>query len=373
VHPPAPRAAPGADDAVDPAADAIPPHVRGAYGVGPEARVTPVSIGLINRTLRVDGARAAGGHARLVLQRLHPVFAAEVNEDIDAITAHLAARGVPTPRVVRAHDGALSVRADDGVWRALTFVEGRCLTVLSDPAVARVAGAGVARFHLATADLRHVFRFTRPGAHDTQAHLATLRQALADHAGHRLAPRARPVAEALLAHGEALPDTGGLPERIVHGDLKVTNLLFDEALTRVEALVDLDTLAHGTIATELGDALRSWCNPGGESADTPRVDERLLRAALEGYADAAPGLLSEREALATVDGLETIAVELAARFCADALAERYFGWDAARFASRGEHNLARAAAMQRLAADARARRDALREVAAAAFRGKTRR
>ena len=32
-----------------------------------------------------------------------------------------------------------------------------------------------------------------------------------------------------------------------------------------------------------------------------------------------------------------------ARFAADALDERYFGWDPARYARRGDHNLARAA------------------------------
>ena len=39
---------------------------------------------------------------------------------------------------------------------------------------------------------------------------------------------------------------------------------------------------------------------------------------------------------------EWISLELAARFAADALDESYFGWNAHRFLSRGEHNLTRA-------------------------------
>jgi hypothetical protein len=35
-------------------------------------------------------------------------------------------------------------------------------------------------------------------------------------------------------------------------------------------------------------------------------------------------------------------VELAARFCADALNESYFGWNPKSFPSRSEHNQARA-------------------------------
>ena len=41
-------------------------------------------------------------------------------------------------------------------------------------------------------------------------------------------------------------------------------------------------------------------------------------------------------------GVEWVSLELAARFAADALAESYFGWNAARFPGRGEHNLVRA-------------------------------
>jgi hypothetical protein len=38
----------------------------------------------------------------------------------------------------------------------------------------------------------------------------------------------------------------------------------------------------------------------------------------------------------------TIMIELAARFCADALNESYFAWDPVRFPSRSEHNRVRA-------------------------------
>jgi hypothetical protein len=59
-----------------------------------------------------------------------------------------------------------------------------------------------------------------------------------------------------------------------------------------------------------------------------------------------------------VAGTQTIYLELAARFAADALEERYFGWSPARYATRGEHNLARAgnqlAAAQDLAQQAAA-------------------
>ena len=95
------------------------------------------------------------------------------------------------------------------------------------------------------------------------------------------------------------------------------------------------------LAHELGDALRSWCNPAGEDATEVRFDLELARAALHGWAEEARALLQPGEAESLAVGVHTIALELAARFLADALNESYFGWDEARYASRSAHNLVR--------------------------------
>lgn len=338
--------------------DAIPREVREAYGLDEGAE--PVSVGWINRTFV-----ARRGGERLIVQRLHPVFAGEVNLDIDAITTHLARAGLSTPRLVRAEDGRAFVEAD-GVWRALTYVEGRTVSAF-DAAHARAAAGLVARFHAALAGLEHEFAFTRPGAHDTPAHLAKLERLRDAGRAHPRAAEIEPVAAAILERGRALPDLGRLPARIVHGDLKATNFLFAEDGPRAIALVDLDTLAHGAVAVELGDALRSWCNPTDESDPGARFDVEVFRAAVEGYAEAVPSLLSREEALAIVPGVETIALELASRFAADVYEDRYFGFDAARFATRADHNLARARAQLSLAESVAAQRERLSELSRRAF------
>ena len=48
------------------------------------------------------------------------------------------------------------------------------------------------------------------------------------------------------------------------------------------------------------------------------------------------------ERAAVVPATAAVYLELAARFAADALNESYFGWAPARYATRGDHNLARA-------------------------------
>jgi len=327
--------------------DDIPEAVIEAYDLA-GATPTPIATGWINRTFRIDR-----GGERFVLQRLHPVFDGAVNRDIDAITRHLEAAGLRTPRVVPARDGRLWVDADRP-WRMLTFVEGATHDVLDSPARARSAGAMAGRFHRALADLEHEFAFTRPGAHDTPAHLAKLRAARETDAPDRAAIDA--VADAILAH--PLPALPSLPTRIIHGDLKATNLLFegDEAT----CVIDLDTLAHGTIAIDMGDALRSWCNVAGESAAEASFDRATYEAAMEGYRASVDGWVTEAELAAIVPAAETIALELAARFATDWFEDRYFAFDASRYPTRRAHNLARARAQLGLARSIAAQRDALR-------------
>ncbi len=58
----------------------------------------------------------------------------------------------------------------------------------------------------------------------------------------------------------------------------------------------------------------------------------------------------------------TITIELAARFCADAVHDRYFAWDPSRFESRRAHNLARARSQLALARSLSQRRDSAEHI-----------
>ena len=314
-----------------------------------EDQLHRLSGGLINETYAV-GDRVA------VLQRLHPIFAGEVNLDIDAVTAHLAARGMPTPRLVRTRDGRAWVDdAEHRAWRALTWVDGTSTHAVPSLAHAESAGALVGRFHRAVADLVHDYAFARAGVHDTAKHLANLRAHV--DAGTR-GEDAAELGRDILAAAAALPELPATPRRHVHGDLKISNLLFAGA--DAHCLVDLDTVALGTIAFELGDAMRSWCNPRGEDAGSVAFELPIFAAAIGGFRAEADAIVAADERRSIVLGLETVCIELAARFAVDVFDDSYFGWDASRFPSRRAHNLVRARGQLALGLAVRAARaDAL--------------
>jgi hypothetical protein len=107
-------------------------------------------------------------------------------------------------------------------------------------------------------------------------------------------------------------------------------------------MIDLDTLTHMPLPLELGDAFRSWCNPAGEDTSQGRFSLNMFAAGINGYASEADGFIEPAERSTVVSATRTIMLELAARFCADALTESYFAWNPAKFASHSEHNRIRA-------------------------------
>jgi Ser/Thr protein kinase RdoA (MazF antagonist) len=327
------------------------------YGIE-GAQVTPLGRGLINQTFLV---MAADGERR-VLQRQSAIFPAEINRDIDIVTRHLAAKGLTTFELVPARDGQLWVHEAGADWRVLTFVDGHSHDALENPAQAREAGRLLAQFHAAVSDLEHRFANPRLGVHDTARHLQNLRNALALHTEHPQFVDVQTIGQEILASAAALPKLPDLPDRIVHGDPKINNILYARDADRAICLIDFDTVARMPLPLELGDALRSWCNPAGEDDRQTTFSAELFAPAVEGYASEANGWITAREIGAFVDATLTILIELASRFCADALNESYFGWDPQRFASRSEHNQVRAIGQIRAAQSLLAQRDELTRI-----------
>ncbi|MEJ2515595.1 MAG: aminoglycoside phosphotransferase family protein [Gammaproteobacteria bacterium] len=303
-------------------------------------QVRPLGAGLINQTW--IAARQGGG--QVVVQRVNPVFTPAVNEDIDAVTAHLEQRGLVTPRIVPARDGRLWLPAEAGAsWRALTYVAGRSLDSLARPEQAEQAALLLGRFHRALDDLEHPFSGSRRPIHELSRHLRALQSALADRRDHPDYGSVARVAEAILGAADRLPALPVTPPRIVHGDPKINNVLFEPQADRAVCLVDLDTVGPMALPLELGDAMRSWCAPGGEDRREGEFSDQLFAAAVAGYARSVRGWIRREEVDAIVPATANIQVELAARFCADALNESYFSWDPERFPSASAHNLTRAA------------------------------
>ncbi|MGD8504838.1 MAG: aminoglycoside phosphotransferase family protein, partial [Syntrophobacterales bacterium] len=133
---------------------------------------------------------------------------------------------------------------------------------------------------------------------------------------------------------------GKLRLRPIHGDPKVNNVMMDITTGQAISIVDLDTVKPGLVHYDIGDCLRSSCNPLGEETERwemVRFDPELCQAVLQGYLSVAKDFLTENDYDYLYDAIRLIAFELGLRFFTDYLEGNvYFK------AEHQEHNLARA-------------------------------
>lgn len=307
-----------------------------------------LDAGLINRTFTV------GDPPQGILQWVNPIFSPEIHHDIAAVTQRLKACGLVTPELQPTRDDQLWLDDTRGCWRLLSYIPGRTVHRLESPAQAAAAGALVGRFHRALTDWSYTFKAPRRNIHQTPKRMVELTGALEKAETHPLGARARQLGEQILQRWQSWDGELDLPEHPCHGDLKISNLRFSSDGEQAICLLDLDTLEPMSLASELGDAWRSWCNIAGEDRpEAVRFDREIFAASTSAWLAQGPEL-EERERRSLVPGIERICLELAARFCADVVNGNYFLEDRRRFSQPGEHNLHRATGQLHLAAASRA-------------------
>lgn len=319
--------------------------------------------GLLHQTVRV--ANAAG--ERFVLQRVSAVFAPEIHDNIAAVTAHLAARGLHTFRLVPTRTGAWSLDLGPaGRWRLLTRLDGVSFDRIASLEQARSAAALVGRFHAALADFDAPLAPMGLPFRDTPLYRSRLETALAAHRDHAQRAAVSDLRERIDRGFAVLGPPLATRERVIHADLKISNVLFagraEPDRDRAVALIDFDTLMRAPLYCEWGDAWRSWCNRRGEDEGEATFDLDVFAATVEGFAEGFARGVDRHERASLIDATERMALELATRYATDALEGDYFAWDAERFPDATAHNLVRAEGQLALFAAARATRDERRSI-----------
>lgn len=328
--------------------------------------------GLINDTYLVETANGQ----RLILQRLNTrAFAhpEQILANLRTLLDHARTQGTEGlrwPSICQARDGRdYVIDADGGFWRALEYIENtETRERLADTTEAANVGAALARFHVLLANLP-VARLheTLPGFHVTPGYLARFDAALAAapnndrtalHAALTFVDERRAFVPVL----EDARQAGKLRLRPIHGDPKLNNFLFEAGTSRVVSLIDLDTVQPGLVHYDIGDCLRSCCNPAGEMpTDLGEVhfDLELAGAILHGYLIGAARLLTVADLFFLYDAIRLIPFELGLRFLTDHIEDdRYF-----KVAARGD-NLYRARVQFALTASIEANEHALRNLIA---------
>jgi Ser/Thr protein kinase RdoA (MazF antagonist) len=150
--------------------------------------------------------------------------------------------------------------------------------LVETPAQAEQAGRAFGEFQRLLADLPPPrLHETSADFHNTPARFEAFDRAWAADGCQRVrrataeiefARQHRPLADVLLD----LQRRGAIPERVVHNDAKITNVLLDEDSGEALCIVDLDTVMPGLALNDFGDMVRSMTCPAPEDeTDLARV------------------------------------------------------------------------------------------------------
>ena len=330
-----------------------------AFGLAPaEWQAQRTGDGSINPTWFLRPVASASDWQWL-LQQINPeVFpdpARVVRNQARILTAHALAGLAEAPALVPlvpVPENAVAPRgwrllperlgwlADDGsLWRLQPFVGGsRTLPRLDNLEQAWVAGRAFGALQRALGALSPAqIEPPLPHFHELDWQM----QRLDGWVSKASQARRRTIASELTAidrQRDLLQVQTAGPQGLIHGDCKLSNLLFDRTGQQVIAVIDLDTVMWGRRAWDYGDLARSALSGADETGlagalpAVPLLLE-LGRGFLDGLADPADQHLRA----AMVQAPRYIALMLAIRFLLDHLdGDRYF-----RVGVRGQ-NLARA-------------------------------
>ncbi len=295
----------------------------------------PLGDGRINSTWLLSTITGE----KYVLQRLNPAVFPEpalVQENLCRVTAHLQAGGFNIFQVFHTVAGESGWLDSSGAWwRLLSYLDTtQTLKSVNKPAQAQEIGATLGLFHTLLADLPSPpLADHLPSFHNTPRYLAEY-DILLPNVSQPQAADCRDFINARRADMHFLEEArqqGKITEQVIHGDPKVGNFLFSLDGDKVISLVDLDTVKPGLLLHDLGDCLRSCCNPLGEevaSLDEVVFDQDLFAAVLTGYQSRAAQLLTPEDRQLLVASTRLISLELGLRFYSDYLAgSRYFKVD----------------------------------------------
>jgi Ser/Thr protein kinase RdoA (MazF antagonist) len=286
----------------------------------------------------------------------------------DRRCAAMQGRRWETPGIIGARDGADYWRDPEaGFWRMTTFVKGaQTFDTIRDRQHAGEIGYALGRFHSQVSGLpvQNLYD-TLEGFHVTPLYLAHYdavlanvhRQASPDISyGRDFVARRRAWAAVL----ENAVQAGELLMRPIHGDPKVNNILIDDVTGQAVSIIDLDTVKPGLVHYDIGDCLRSCCNPLGEETEAftaVRFETDLCEAILAGYLAEARHFMTGKDYDYIYDAVRLIAFELGLRFFTDYLEGNVY------FKTKdAEHNLRRALVQFRLVESIEAQAGAIRAI-----------
>jgi Ser/Thr protein kinase RdoA (MazF antagonist) len=324
--------------------------------------LAPLGNGLINDTFLVT-TESSG----FVLQRINrSVFPApeQIMDNLIRLNRHLEQKSatdvkLKIPGLVKTTANQDFYQDEHGdYWRVLDFIDNtESLERLTGLSQAQQTGFALGHFHRLVSDLDPSrLHDTLPGFHIAPGYLSRYHPIFAQ-APRQLEPESLYCA-AFIANNqhvtevlEAAKQQGLLSLRVIHGDPKLNNFLFDRDSKEIVSIIDLDTVKPGLVHYDIGDCMRSCCH----IPESNEFDLDICAALLTSYLAEAGAFFSDEDYRYLYAAIQLIPFELGLRFYTDYLeGDRYFK------VTHPKQNLQRAAAQFQLCENIMAKESAIK-------------
>lgn len=328
--------------------------IAGQFAIhGELADLQPYHRGHIHDTF-ISSWRKDETVSRYLHQRLNDHVFTDIPalmHNIERVTQHLSEQsmmdGFQALKLVSTQESRSYVMHPSGSWRTYRFVENTDTFDLCESAdQAHEAARAFGLFQARLIDLdAESLRETIPHFFSSPFRMVQFQDALdSDPKG-----RAKGVAKELGFVQERMPmatvideriEAGAFPTRVVHGDTKLNNVLFDRDTGKATCIVDLDTCMPAYSLYDFGDLVRFTAAMSAEDeTDLAKVgtDIELYRALVDGYLEGAGSFLTREEIELMPFTARLVTFTIGVRFLTDYLAgDVYFKTE------RSEQNLDRA-------------------------------
>lgn len=283
-------------------------EVLKAYGYTKEnITITQIGTGLINRTYLLS---PLSEKKKYILQNINTSVFKDpqaIADNLQAIASYLS-NNYPEYLFIKplaTLNGAEMAHINNEYWRVLPFVPNTVsLDVLNNETQAYEAAKQFGKLSRLLNDFdASSLKPTIPGFHDLGLRYEQFAFVL-NKTSEVLKAQAKPEIDDAIKHKYILDFYNSyahrtdFPDRVMHHDTKISNVLLDSETFKGVCVIDLDTIMPGKFISDLGDMMRTYlCAFSENESDLSKIKIRLpyFEATVKGYLSEMKSILTETE------------------------------------------------------------------------------
>ena len=305
--------------------------------------IEELNIGLINNTYKIEAGTTA-----YILQKINTEIFHKpelIQNNFQLVRRHLieAKYRKDVLEFLPLENGSQLLFSEKAVWRMSKYMDAENFRSVQSDQQANHAAHALAEFHLYLKDFDNdSFENPIPDFCNFLFRIDEFKDSIQNGDAHRIMNSTKliqGIKSNLPIIKKYIDVEMTLPIRIIHGDPKISNFLFQSNSVEVHSIIDMDTLMTGTVLYDFGDMVRSFTNSKAEDDNTQSnlFNSSIYSELYEGYIEKGEEFLTKSEIEHLPHAAVCVPLIQSIRFLTD-----YLNMDTYYQVNHSEHNYNRA-------------------------------